>query len=119
MLAHSGQSRVWLTVEVDFPAASMLMTFMEPEPEHTSCKLCGLTMGEAIATPSDNANHTSTKRAIRWALRRVCMAQIITAHIEPRLVLPNIFPKSGNLSHAIVSFVLAAHHLAVVWDKKR
>jgi hypothetical protein len=25
----------------------------------------------------DNANHTSTKRAIRWALRRVCMGRLL------------------------------------------
>jgi polysaccharide deacetylase 2 family uncharacterized protein YibQ len=43
-------------------------------------------MGEAIATPIDNANHTSTKRAIRWALRRVCMVRIIAAHFGSRLV---------------------------------
>jgi hypothetical protein len=26
-----------------------------------------------MATPRKSANHTSTKRAIRWALRRVCI----------------------------------------------
>jgi hypothetical protein len=51
-------------------------------------------MGEAIATPMDNANHTSTKRAIRWALRRVCMVRIIAAHFELRLVsMNNLFKK--------------------------
>jgi hypothetical protein len=32
-----------------------------------------LTKGEAMATPRKSANHTSTKRVIRWALRRVCI----------------------------------------------
>jgi polysaccharide deacetylase 2 family uncharacterized protein YibQ len=50
-------------------------------------------MGEAIATPMDNANHTSTKRAIRWALRRVCMVRIIAAHLGSRLVVPEKYRK--------------------------
>jgi hypothetical protein len=66
-------------VVVDLPAASMLTTFMEPEPEQINCRLCGFTMGEAIATPIDSANHTSTKRAMRWAERKVCMERIIAA----------------------------------------
>jgi hypothetical protein len=34
-------------------------------------------MGEAMATPIDNANHTSTKRAISLALRSVCMGELL------------------------------------------
>ena len=94
MLAHSGQSSVWLLTGVVLPFASLLMTFMLPEPEHTSCRPCGLTMGEAIATPMDYANHTSTKRAISWALRRICMVPIIAVHFGWRPVLRKIFVKS-------------------------
>jgi hypothetical protein len=34
-------------------------------------------MGEAIATPIDKANHTSTKRAISLALRSCCMVTLL------------------------------------------
>jgi hypothetical protein len=42
-------------------------------------------MGEAIATPMDKANQTSTKRAMRLALRRYCMNTLL----QPRKHLVN------------------------------
>ena len=60
--------------------ASSTTIFMPPMAEHTICDDWGLTQGEAAATPMNNANHTSTKRVIRYALRKVCrldMAEII------------------------------------------
>ena len=64
LVAHSGQSSVTLT---DFwvPSSVLTSTFMTPEPEQISSIAWGLTRGEAIATPIDKANHTSTKRARR------------------------------------------------------
>jgi hypothetical protein len=35
-------------------------------------------MGEAIATPTDKANHTSTKRMMWVVLRRYCMCEILS-----------------------------------------
>jgi len=76
--AHKGHSMPPETVGVS-PASSTTI-FMPPMAEHTICDDWGLTKGEATATPMNNANHTSTKRVIRCALRKVCrldMAEII------------------------------------------
>ena len=86
MAAHSGQSSVWVLVAgvvLALPSASLLMILMAPEPEQMSCRDCGFTMGDAMATPMDNANHTSTRRAMKWALRSVCMVEIIAASARP------------------------------------
>jgi len=37
--------------------------FIMPVLEHTMSMPLGLTKGEATATPTDNTNHTSTRRA--------------------------------------------------------
>ena len=76
MLAQSGQLRVWL-VTGTLPSSLFTMTFMAPAPEQMSCIPCGMTMGEAIATPIDKANQTSTKRAMSLALRRFCMRGLL------------------------------------------
>ncbi len=60
---------MWLLAGV-VPSALLVTTFMAPLPEQMSCIDWGLTSGDAIATPMDNANQTSTKRAISWALRK-------------------------------------------------
>lgn len=62
MLAHKGQSRVWL-LTVAFPSSPTTTTFIAPEPEQMSRMPCGMTMGEAMATPIDNANQTRMNRA--------------------------------------------------------
>ena len=74
MGAHSGQSKVLLATSVAVPSAALTSTFMAPEPVQTSKISCGLTMGEATATPSDNTNHASTRRLMNVKWRRVRMA---------------------------------------------
>jgi hypothetical protein len=63
MEAHKGQSSVWL--DADASSSPCTTSFMLPVLEQTKSMPCGLTMGDAIATPTDNANHTSTRR-VRW-----------------------------------------------------
>jgi hypothetical protein len=60
---HSGQSMVW----VDALASSSPCTtnFMLPVPVQTKSIPCVFTRGVAMATPTDNANHTSTRR-VNW-----------------------------------------------------
>lgn len=62
VVAHKGQSKVWL----DAAASSSPCTtsFMLPVLVQTKSMLCGWTHGEATATPTDNTNHTSTRRVM-------------------------------------------------------
>ena len=60
------------------PASSVMTIFMPPMAEQTIWVACGLTKGEATETPMNKANHTSTRRVIRCALRRVCRADMAT-----------------------------------------
>ncbi len=69
MLTHSGQSMLWLVTSV-LPSAEMTMTFITPEPEQISCVACGLTIGEAMATPNDSTKPSNTQRANEVARRR-------------------------------------------------
>lgn len=63
MDAHKGQSNVWLDAAV---SSSLCATnFMLPVLVQTRSTPCGWTMGDAMATPTDKANHTSTKR-VMW-----------------------------------------------------
>ena len=70
MLMHRGQSIVLLkTLDasslaslVSLELAFFTTTFIAPEAEQTSKISCGLTIGDAIATPIDSTNHASTKR---------------------------------------------------------
>ena len=70
MLTHRGQSMLWLAASV-LPSAEVTMTFMPPEAEQINCVDCGLTMGEAIATPKDSIKPSITQRASQLARRRV------------------------------------------------
>ncbi len=81
MEAHKGQSSVWL--EAATPSPSPLFwpcttSFILPVLVQTKSITCGLTTGEAMATPIDNANHTSTKRVSWIAWRSFCMPEILT-----------------------------------------
>ena len=58
--AHKGQSSVWL--EAATSSAPCTTSFMLPVLVQTRSMPCGLTIGDAIATPTDNANHTNTRR---------------------------------------------------------
>jgi hypothetical protein len=59
--AHKGQSSVWLEAAV-LSSSPCTTSFMLPVLVHTKSMAWGLTMGDAMATPTDNANHTSTRR---------------------------------------------------------
>ena len=69
--AHKGHSmppdEVWLS-----PMSSPTTIFMPPMAEQTIWADWGLTRGDATAAPMNNANHTSTRRVSKWALRSVC-----------------------------------------------
>jgi hypothetical protein len=78
MMTHSGQSMVWTeAVASPSPSATSLTA---PALEHTSSITLGLTAGDAMATPSDNTNHTSTRRVICVERRKVCMPKILSSH---------------------------------------
>lgn len=84
MDAHNGQSNVWLA---EAPSSSPCTTsFMLPVVVQTKSMALGLTTGDAMATPTDNTHHTSTKRASRRALRKVCMTEILST--QPRPIAP-------------------------------
>ncbi len=71
MMTHSGQSMVWAeAVASPSPNATSLTA---PALEHTSSITLGFTAGDAMATPSDNANHTSTRRVICVERRSNCI----------------------------------------------
>jgi hypothetical protein len=72
--AHKGQSMVRL--EAATSSSPCTTSFMLPVLVQTKSMPCGFTTGDAMATPTDNANHTSTKRVIWRALRRRCMAEL-------------------------------------------
>ena len=73
---------MWLLAGV-VPSALVVTTLMAPLPEQISCMDWGLTNGDAIATPMDKANQTSTKRAISLALRNWCMGRLLQLHQKP------------------------------------
>ena len=70
MLMHSGQSMLLLATSV-LPSAVVVMIFMPPEAEQISCVACGLTMGDAMATPKDNTKPSNTQRASTVVRRKV------------------------------------------------
>ncbi len=65
MDAHKGQSKVWLDAAVS--SLPCTTSFMLPVLVQTRSMPCGLTMGDAMATPTDNTNHTSIRRVIWMA----------------------------------------------------
>ena len=60
METHNGQSKVWL--EAVTSSSPCTTNFILPVLVQTKSIPCGLTTGDAMATPTDNANHTSMKR---------------------------------------------------------
>ena len=51
--------------------------FIPPEVVQTICVSVGFNMGDAMATPKNNANHTSTKRAKDLCVAAFVMWRII------------------------------------------
>ena len=84
-VAQSGQSSMRLTTSVLLPSAFLTKTFITPEPVQISSVKepddSGLIKGDAAAAPTAKANHTSTKRAIRLALRRRCKRDISLLYV--------------------------------------
>ena len=56
--------------------------FMPPALEQTICVSVGLKMGDAMATPRNNANHTNTRRANDLCVAALNMWRII-AEADP------------------------------------
>lgn len=79
--AHKGQSSRWLEAEA-LSSSPCTTSLAAPEAEQTNSMVLGLTAGEATATPMDNTNQTSMKRAIWTVLRSVCMSEILST--KPR-----------------------------------
>ena len=74
MDVHKGQSIVLAKAA---PSSSPCTTsFIMPVPVHTTSVPLGLSTGDATATPTDNTNHTSTKRVIWMALRSLFMSKL-------------------------------------------
>lgn len=90
MTAHKGQSMLLPTTSDALPSAALTSIFIAPEPVQTNNISCGLTMGDATATPSDNTNHASTRRLINVKWRRVCIGALSAMH----LTIPLIWVKS-------------------------
>ena len=72
MVAHKGQSKVG-EAEVELSSSPCTTNFILPVLVHTMSIALGWTMGDAMAAPTDKANHTSTKRMMFGVLRRYCM----------------------------------------------
>ena len=76
-VAHKGQSKVG-EVEAELSTSPCTTSFMLPVLVHTMAIALGCTMGDAMVTPTDKANHTSTKRMMLVVLRRYCMGTILS-----------------------------------------
>ena len=75
VVAHKGQSKVD-DAKVELSSSPCATNFMLPVLVHTMSMALGCTIGDAIATPTDKANHTSTKRMILAVLSRYCIKKI-------------------------------------------
>ena len=73
---HKGQSIV--LADAALSSSPCTTSFIMPVPVHTMSIPLGLSTGEAMATPTDNANHTSTRRVSWMAWRSCCMLRIMT-----------------------------------------
>ena len=82
MDAHNGQSSVWL--EAATSSSPGITNFMLPVLVQTRSMPCGLTTGDAMATPTDKTNHTSTKRVSWMAWRKRCMRLIMSYRTDKR-----------------------------------
>ncbi len=78
MGAHKAQSICpWLEAALSVP--STVTSLSMPPLVHTSSVALGATKEDAMATPKDKANHTSTKR-VRWrSCLKVGMADIVSS----------------------------------------
>lgn len=79
MVAHKGQSKVGKE-DAELSSSPCTTSFMLPVLVHTISIALGWTMGDAMATPTDKANHTSMKRMSLVVLRRYCICKILCPH---------------------------------------
>jgi hypothetical protein len=86
-VAHKGQSMfvLFAALSDESSVEPDTTTFMPPALEHTICVSVGFKMGEAMATPMNNANHTNTRRAIDLCVVALNMCRIIA---EANSLLP-------------------------------
>jgi hypothetical protein len=59
------------------PLPSMSTIFIPPPAEQTICILPGLITGEATAEARNSANHASTRLAMSFELRKVCIVELL------------------------------------------
>jgi hypothetical protein len=59
------------------PLPSMSTIFIPPPAEQTICILPGLITGEATAEARNSANHASTRLAMSFELRKVCIGELL------------------------------------------
>jgi len=73
---HKAQSIcAWLGAALSVPSTATSLTM--PPLVHTNSVALGATKEDAMATPKDKANHTSTKR-VRWrSCLKACMVEIV------------------------------------------
>ncbi len=74
--AHSGQSMLAESFTSP-PLPSMSTIFIPPPAEQTICILPGLITGEATAEARNSANHASTRLAMSFELRKVCIVELL------------------------------------------
>ncbi len=72
--AHTGQSML-APGFVTSPSALVSTNFMPPPAAQMICMLPGWMLGEAIAAPRNNTNQASTRLAMAWVFRRVCIIE--------------------------------------------
>ena len=93
-VAHKGQSSLCPSAPSD-SASPNSTNCMPLALVHTNSMPFGFATGEAMATPSDNTNHTSTRRVI-WQLRRmVCMLKIVSSRPSAKNELHQSFRVAG------------------------
>jgi hypothetical protein len=59
------------------PLPSMSTIFIPPPAEQTICILPGLITGEATAEARNSANPASTRLAMSFELRKVCIGELL------------------------------------------
>jgi DNA-directed RNA polymerase subunit L len=85
MDVHKGQSIV--LADAVLSSSPCTTSFITPVPVHTMSMPLGLSTSDAMATPTDNANNTSTRRVSWMAWRSCCMRGIMT-HVKTQSKCP-------------------------------
>lgn len=91
---HIAQSSVCWPASTTSPFWSVTMTLIAPPSEQINSIVLGATMGDAMATPSVNANHANTRRMSVEDVRRACMFRIMTCIDMIHVILSEISENS-------------------------